>query len=234
MFSLIFAFPTSPSWLVSMRPSRTPLLFGSSMAWSRSCNLCSPGISWMVYALLCCPCCRHKSEKGPKSGQGLHNNRLPCVCRGDLLLALPDQEARNRHCWAPLFAISIHSDMAVLPSPRTGQCTLTGGRKQPNWIVTLDLDWLDSSSLLFVFSRWHKGSTTIVGLRVIQAVQTLLGHDFPDDPVLHLQLHGLLPCTAKVHPSLSFSRCLFCDSKHSLVRLTICLELLTVRWIFGG
>jgi len=160
--------------------------------------------------------------------------RLPCVCRGHLLLALPDQEARNRHCWAPLFAISIHSGVAVLPSPHTGLCTLTEGRKHPNWIVTLDLDWLDSSSLLFVFSRWHKGSTSIVGLRVIQAVQTLLGHGFPDDPVLHLQLHGLLPCTVKVHPSLSFSMCLFCYSKHSLVGLTICLEWVTVLWIFGG
>ena len=108
------------------------------------------------------------------------------MCRVHLPLALPDQEARNRHCWAPLFGISIHSGVAVLPSPRTGLCTLTEGRKHPNWIVTLDLDWLDSSSLLFVFSRWHKGSTSIVGLRVIQAVQTLLGHGFPDDPVLHL------------------------------------------------
>ena len=106
MFSLIFAFPTSPSWLVSMRPSRTPLLFGSPMAWSRICNLCSPGISWMVYALLCCPCSRYWSEKGPKSGQGLHREKLPTLCRGHLPLALPDQESRNRHSWAPLFTIS--------------------------------------------------------------------------------------------------------------------------------
>ena len=127
MFSLIFAFPTSPSWLVSMRPSRTPLLFGSCMVWSKSCHLCSPGISWMVYALLCCTCSRHKSEKGPKSGQGLHNNRLPCVCRGHLLLALPDQEARNRHCWAPLLAISFLSDLAALPSPGRAHCTPTEG-----------------------------------------------------------------------------------------------------------
>ena len=88
-----------------------------------------PGIFWMVYALLCCPCCRHKSEKGPKSGQGLHNMRLPCVCRGHLPLALPDQEARNRHCWAPLLAISFLSDLAALPSPGRAQCTFTEGSR---------------------------------------------------------------------------------------------------------
>ena len=31
-------------------------------------------------------------------------------------------------------------------------------------------------------------------------------------------------------PSLSFSVCPFCYSKHSLVGLTICLELVTVIW----
>ena len=124
-FSLIFTFPTSPSLLVSMRCSRAPLLFGSSMAWSRSCQLCSPGIFWMVRALLCCPCSRHWSEKGTKQEQGPDSTRLPSVCRGHLPLALPDQEARNRHCWSPLFATSICSDLAALPTPSRAQCTLT-------------------------------------------------------------------------------------------------------------
>ena len=96
----------------------------------------------MVYALLCCPCSRHSSEKGPKSGQGLHNMRLPCVCRGHLPLALPDQEARNRHCWAPQLAISICCDLAALPSPGRTQCTLTEGSRptlspRPSIIKTL-------------------------------------------------------------------------------------------------
>ena len=98
----------------------------------------------------------------------------------------------------------------------------------------MDVDWLDSSSLHFVFRSLHKGISSIVGLKVVQEAQALVGHGLPDGPVLHLQLHGLLPCTGEVHPSLSFSMCLFCDSKHSLVGLTICLELVTVLWIFGG
>ena len=46
------------------------------------------------------------SEKGPKCGQGLHNMKLTSVCRVHLPLALPDQESRNGHSWAPLFTIS--------------------------------------------------------------------------------------------------------------------------------
>ena len=61
-FSLIFTFPTSPYLQVSMRSSRAPLLFGSFMAWPRSCHLCSSGIFWMVYHLLCCPCTRCWNE----------------------------------------------------------------------------------------------------------------------------------------------------------------------------
>jgi len=56
---------------------------------------------------------------------GPDNVRLPPVCRGHLPLALPDQEARNRHCWSPLFATSICSDLAALPTPSRAQCTLT-------------------------------------------------------------------------------------------------------------
>ena len=55
--------------------------------------------------------------------------RIPSVCRGHLPLALPDQEARNRHCCSPLLGISIHSDLAALPSPGRTQCTLTVGSR---------------------------------------------------------------------------------------------------------
>ena len=81
----------------------------------------------LLGALLCCPCSRYLSEKGPKCRQGPDTMRLPCVCRGHLPLALPDQEARNGHFWSPLLAISIHSDLAALPSPGRAQCTLTEG-----------------------------------------------------------------------------------------------------------
>ena len=120
---------SSSSFPVSMRPSREPLLFGSSMAWARSCHMSSPGISWKPYVLLCCPCSRCCSEKSPQCGQGPDTMRLPSVCRGHLPLALPDQEARNRHCWAPQLAISFLSDLAALPSPGRAQCTLTEGSR---------------------------------------------------------------------------------------------------------
>ena len=123
--SSIFTFPTCLSVPVSMRSSRAPLLFGSSRAWSRSCHLCSPGIYWMVHALLFCPCSRYCNEKDPQSGQGPDNMRLPSVCTGHFPLAFPDQEGRNRHHRSPLFAISILSDLAVRPSPSRAQCTLT-------------------------------------------------------------------------------------------------------------
>ena len=116
-FPLTFTFPTSPSFLVSMRSSRAPLLFGSSMAWSGCYHLCPPGMSWMVYGLQCCPCRKHYSEKGPQRGQRPDNMRLLSVCTAHLLFALPDQEARNRHCWSHsslsrsvrLFCYSKHS-----------------------------------------------------------------------------------------------------------------------------
>ena len=101
-----------------------PLWFGS-----RNCHISSPGVFWMVYALLCCPCSRYMSEKGPKCGQGLHNMKLTSVCRVHLPLALPDQEVKNRHCWSPLFAISVHSDLVALPFPGRAQCTLTEGSR---------------------------------------------------------------------------------------------------------
>ena len=37
------------------------------------------------------------------------------------------REDRYRHCWSPLLAISISSDLSVLPSPGRAQCTLTEG-----------------------------------------------------------------------------------------------------------
>ena len=69
-FTWTFKFSTSPSLPVSMRCSRAPLLFGFSKAWWTNCQLCSPGISWILYALLCRPCSRYWSEKGPQRGQG--------------------------------------------------------------------------------------------------------------------------------------------------------------------
>ena len=129
MFSLTFTFPTSPSLPMSMRSSRARLLFGSSMAWSGCYHLCPPGMSWMVYGLQCCPCRKHYREKGPQRGQRPDNMRLQSVCTAHLLLAFPDQEARNRHCWAPLMAISICSDLAALPCPGRAQCTLTGSSR---------------------------------------------------------------------------------------------------------
>ena len=112
-----------------MRSSRAPLPFGSSMAWSGSCHQCSPGISRIAYVLLCCPCSRCCSEKDPQRRHWPDNMRLPSVCREHLPLALPDQEARNRHCWAPQLAISFLSDLAALPSPGRAQCTLTEGSR---------------------------------------------------------------------------------------------------------
>lgn len=143
-FPLRFTFPTSPSLLMSMRSSRAPLLFGSSMAWSGCYHLCSPGMSWMAYGLLCCPCSTHQSKKGPQRGHGPDNMRIPSVSIGHLPLALPDQEARNRHCWAPLLAISICSDLVALPSPGRTLCTLTEGSRpsrspRPSSVKTVSL-----------------------------------------------------------------------------------------------
>ena len=82
-------------------------------------------------ALLCCPCTRYWSEKSPQRGQGPDNMRLPCVCRGHLPLALPDQEA-----------ISVCSDLADRPSPGRAQCTLT------DFIVSSPIQRKDSLSPL--------------------------------------------------------------------------------------
>ena len=61
-----------------------------------------------------------------------------------------------------------------------------------------------------------------MGLKVVQEAQALVGHCFPDGLELHLQLHGQLPCTGEVHSSLSFSMCLFCDSKHHMSGIADC------------
>lgn len=92
---------------------------------SGNCHMSPPGTFWIVYALLCRPCSRYWSEKDPKCGQGLHSVKLPSICRGHLPLALPDQEARNRHYWVPLFFISFRSYMATPPCPGRAQCSPT-------------------------------------------------------------------------------------------------------------
>ena len=66
--------------------SLDPLWLGSG-----NCHMSPPGTFWMVYALLCCPCSRYRSEKGPKCGHALHSVNLPSACREHLPLALPDQ-----------------------------------------------------------------------------------------------------------------------------------------------
>jgi len=130
MFSLFFTFLMSPFFAVEyeIQQSTSPLWFLYGLG--QEAAICalqgSPGCCTTSYAV---PVADTGVEKVPQRGQGPDNMRLPSVCRGHLPLALPDQEARNRPCWAPLLAIFICSDLAVLPSPSRAQCTLTEGSR---------------------------------------------------------------------------------------------------------